>query len=280
VDVQQFSSVVYQADADGIATITINRPEIKNALTLMVLQELYWAADAVENDPAVAAVILTGAKAPGSSDPAAEAFSSGGYFDPREIEALSPEEKSRIDFADIAQKKLCLKWWGVEKPVIAAINGLAIGGGFTIPAACADLIYVSEYAWARFPFVQLGITPELASSYLFPRLLGLQKTKEIFFFGEKLDARELFQLGLVNRVLPHEELLPYARQMALQLVPPRGAPMGVRLTKRILHQPLIDSVTAALDRENEALGQAFGSRDFFEALAARLEKREPRFKGE
>jgi enoyl-CoA hydratase/carnithine racemase len=279
MQVSEFTSVIYRLDPEGIATITINRPEIKNALTLKVLQELYWACDAAENDPAVLAVILTGAKPPGSGDPAAEAFSSGGYFSPAELEALSAAEKEEIDLSDIAQKKLCLKWWRLEKPVIAAINGLAIGGGFTIPAAVADLIYASEHAWACYPFVRLGIAPELASSYLLPRLLGLQKAKELFFFGDRLDAGELLRLGLVNRVLPHDELLPHARQAALRLVPPLGAPLGVQWTKRILHQPLIAAVAAALDRENDALHQTLGSRDFFEALAARMEKREPVFSG-
>jgi 2-(1,2-epoxy-1,2-dihydrophenyl)acetyl-CoA isomerase len=279
VELKEFSSILYRRDEAGIVTVTINRPDIKNALTLRVLLELYRAAEAFEKDPAALAAILTGAPPPGSTDPSAEAFSSGGYFNPVEVESLSPEERSAIDLTDIALKRLCLKLWGLEKPVIAAINGLAIGGGFTIPAAGADLIYASEHAWVRFPFVRLGITPELASSYLFPRLLGMQRTKEIFFFGEKLPVRELAGLGLVNKVLPHARLLPHAREMALKLIPPLGAPLAVRWTKKILHQPLVEAVTRALDRENEVLNKAFGTADFFEALSARLERRDPVFKG-
>jgi 2-(1,2-epoxy-1,2-dihydrophenyl)acetyl-CoA isomerase len=283
MEIDSFKNIRYRADAQGIVTVTIDRPEIKNALTLGVLLELYRAADAFERDPAALALILTGAppkpKANEAADPGGEAFSSGGYFNPAEIEAMSAAERAEIDFEDIAQKKLCLKLWGIDKPVIAAINGLAIGGGFTIPAACADLIYLSEHAWARFPFVRLGIAPELASSYLLPRLIGMQKAKEIFFFGEKLTASELVALGLANKVLPHAELLPYARQMALKLVPPSGPPLAVRLTKRILHRPLVQAVTEALDRENEALKAAFGTADFFEAVRARLERREPVFTG-
>lgn len=279
MELKEFSSILYRRDEAGIVTVTINRPDIKNALTLRVLLELYRAAEAFEKDPAALAAILTGAPPPGSTDPSAEAFSSGGYFNPVEVESLSPEERSAIDLTDIALKRLCLKLWGLEKPVIAAINGLAIGGGFTIPAAGADLIYASEHAWVRFPFVRLGITPELASSYLFPRLLGMQRTKEIFFFGEKLPVRELAGLGLVNKVLPHARLLPHAREMALKLIPPLGAPLAVRWTKKILHQPLVEAVTRALDRENEVLNKAFGTADFFEALSARLERRDPVFKG-
>jgi 2-(1,2-epoxy-1,2-dihydrophenyl)acetyl-CoA isomerase len=277
---REFKNIIYDKDEDsGIVTVSINRPEIKNALTITVLLELAWAADAVQNDDAAQAMIITGVKPADSDDPANEAFSSGGYFDLSEYEALDEATKKEIDLTDIAQKKVCLKLWQLYKPVIAAINGLAIGGGITIPLACADLIYVSEHAWARFPFINLGIIPELASSYLLPRILGFQRAKEIFFFGEDLNAAKLFELGLVNKVLPHDELLPYATQMAAKLIPPQGAGLAVSLTKQAMHKPLIEAVTQALDNENEALIKTFSTTDFFEAVAARKEKRAPVFKG-
>lgn len=277
---RDFNSIAYELDDCGVATITINRPEIRNALTLRVLLELFWAADAVAKDPAVKAVIITGAKRKDRVDPTGEAFSSGGYFNPAELQSMSADMQREVDLSDLAQKKLCLKFWEIDKPVIAAVNGLAIGGGFTMPFACADLIYLSEHAWVRLPFVRLGITPELASSYLFPRLLGMQKTKEIFFFGDKLSARELLEFGLVNAVLPHDRLIPFAHEMALKLIPPSGAYLAVRWTKQILHKPLIEAVTQALDRENEVLNHAFGTADFFEAVSARIEKRDAVFKGQ
>jgi 2-(1,2-epoxy-1,2-dihydrophenyl)acetyl-CoA isomerase len=170
--------------------------------------------------------------------------------------------------------------WDLHKPVIAAVNGLAIGGGFTVPLACADLIYASEHAWVKLPFVRIGITPELASSYLLPRLIGFQRAKQIFFFGEKIKARELEQMGLVNRVVPHQDLLSYTRGIAQDLIAPRGAELAVRWTKQIMHRPLIEEVTRSLDLENEALAKALGSADFWEALAARAGKRDPVFKGQ
>jgi len=224
-------------------------------------------------------MILTGAKSGDTEDPAKEAFSSGGYFNMSYLEKLDAEKKKQIDFTDIAQKKLCLKMWQFDKPVIAAINGLAIGGGFTLPLACADLIYMSEHAWARLPFVKMGVAPELASSYLLPRLLGFHRAKEILFLGETLSAQRLFDLGIINKVLPHDDLLPHARKIALQLIPPAGAGLSVKLTKRALNQPLIAAITETLDRENEYLNNAFSTADFFEALAARKEKRPPVFKG-
>ena len=280
MNVDEFTNIVYEKDAEtGIVTVTINRPEIRNALTLVVLLELYWAVDNIEKDDTVTAMIITGAKTPDSDDPTGEAFSSGGYFNLADFESLYEKTKGEIDLTDIAQKKLCLKFWQLDKPVIAAINGLAIGGGFTVPLACADLIYVSEHTWVKLPFINLGLIPELASSYLLPRLVGFQRAKEIIFFGEKLPAPKLYDMGLVNKVLPHDELIPYAKKMALKLIPPQGAGLATRLAKQAFHKPLIEAVTKALDIENEGLNKTIASGDFWEALAARKEKREPVFKG-
>lgn len=276
---EDFKDIRYDREDSGIVTVTLNVPKRKNALSAYTCLELWWAVDAMEKDDRAKVMILTGARGLDSGDPAKEAFCSGGYFNPAAIEALSAEVKAQIDFADIAQKKLTLKMWHFDKPVIAAVNGLVVGGGFTLCLAGADLIYMSEHAWASLPFVDLNLVPELASSFLLPRLLGLQRVKEICYFSERITARELFEMGLVNRVLPHDQLIPFCRERALKLIAPRGAELAVRATKRILHQPCADAVTAALDRENEALNRALATADFGEALAARMEKRPPVFKG-
>lgn len=276
----EFKQIRYDKDPEtGIVQVTLNRPGIKNALGVLMLLDLYRAADAVEKDKTASAMILTGAVSPDNTAPDKEAFSSGMYLDFSELESLDAETKQEVDLADIAQKRLCLKLWKINKPVVAAINGLAIGGGFTIPLACADLIYISEHAWAKLPFVRLGLVPELASSYLLPRIIGLQRTKEIMFFGERLSAERLYDLGLVNRVLPHGELLQFAREQTCKLIPPQGAGLAVRLSKEILHKPMIEAVSRALDRENEGLNRGFGTADFMEALNARMEKRDPQFSG-
>ncbi len=241
--------------------------------------ELFRAVEAMEKDEGARVMILTGAKDPDSNDPAKEAFSSGGYFNLPAMIRMREEFKDQIDFTDIAQKKLTLKMWQFDKPVIAAVNGLVVGAAFTLCLSCADLIYVSEHAWAQLPFVNLGIIPELSSTYLLPRLLGFQRAKEIMYFAERIPAARLFELGLVNKVLPHTDLIPYAKEMALKLIPPAGAWMAIRMAKRALHKPLVKEITEALDRENEGLNQAFGTEDFREALKARAEKRNPVFRG-
>jgi len=278
--VEDFKDIIYDKDPNtGLVLVTLNTPKRKNALSAYTFLELYYAADAMEKDEGAKAMILTGAKDPDSDDPTKEAFSSGGYFNPAVLASLQEEVKKEIDLTDIAQKKFTLKMWQLDKPVIAAINGLAIGGAFTMALSCADLIYASEHAWATFPFAGLGIIPELASSYLLPRLLGFQKAKEIMYFGERIHAPELLELGLVNKVLPHDDLLPFARQMALKLMAPQGAGLAIRCTKRALHRPLVEAVTTALDRENEGLNKTVTSSDFMEALRARQEKRAAVFQG-
>jgi enoyl-CoA hydratase/carnithine racemase len=138
---------------------------------------------------------------------------------------------------------------------------------------------MSEHAWIQLPFAKLGVSAELGSSYLLPILLGFQKTKEILFYAEKIDAQQAQQLHLANKVLPHAELLGYAHQKALQLAPPQGASLAIREMKKLINKPHVKAISDALDRENEALQILFHSDDFKEAMAARSERRPSVFKG-
>lgn len=276
----EFENILYEKDGEtGIVTVTFNAPKRKNAFGGAQGLELRWAADIFNKDDTAYAMIMTGAKDPDNNDPTKEAFSSGGYFSGSAGLQIREDLKDQMDPTDIAGKMIVEKLWYIDKPIIAAINGLAIGMGFTIPLSCADLIYMSEHAWIRLPFVRLNILPEFASTFILPRLLGMQRTKEIMFFGEQISAQEAYKLGLVNKVVPHDELLPYAREMALKLIPPGGPGMAVRLTKRALHRQLTGSIQRAFDEENIGLNQAFKSEDFAEAVKARIQKRDPVYKG-
>lgn len=274
----EFTDISYELDDDGIVTVTMNTPRRKNAISGLTALELRWAAQHFQEDDRALAMILTGAQDP-DSEPSRQAFSSGGYFVPGVYDDVPEEIMAQIDQTDIAMKATVLQFFGCDKPVLAAINGLAIGGGITLPLAVADQIYLSEHAWARLPFASLGISAELGSTFMLPRLLGMQKAKELFFFPDRLDAQQLLDLGLVNAVLPHDELLSYTRDKALRLVPPRGASASIRAMKRIVHKQQVDQLTRALDLENEVLNQLMKSEDFVEGLMARVEKREPVFKG-
>jgi len=277
--VEDFKDISYQKEDSGIVMLTLNTPKRKNAMSALTFFEVRCAVDALMNDEKAHIMIITGAKDPNASDPKKEAFSSGAYFNPDALDGVSDEIKSQINFSDIAQAELVLKMCQCDKPIIAAINGLVIGGAFTMCMSGCDLIYCSEHAWASLPFVGLGIIPELASTYLMPRLIGLQRTKEFMFFGERYTAQQLLELGIVNKVLPHDQLLPYVRERAMQLIPPKAPAFAVRTTKQTIHKPLIAALTTALGLENAGLQVAMASADFREGQKARIEKRAPVFTG-
>ncbi|MFT5579209.1 MAG: enoyl-CoA hydratase/carnithine racemase [Paraglaciecola psychrophila] len=275
----QFRDIDYQKDSEGIVTVTFNTPKRKNALSLLSFYEIYCAVELLEQDDSAHAMIFTGAKDPNSDDPSKEAYSSGGYFSPDALDGVPAEIIQQLDTSDIAQKRTTLKLFQCDKPIIAAVNGLAIGGAFTLTLAVCDQVYMSEHAWIQLPFAKLGISPELASSFLLPRLMGFQRAKEMMFFSERIDAQQAVNLQLANKVLPHAELMDYAREKTLQLIPPKGAGLAVRKMKKLMHQPQVAAISDALDKENEALQILFSSGDFAEDMQARIERRAPVFTG-
>lgn len=274
-----FREILYEMDESGIVTLTLNTPVRKNALSHYTFHEIFWALDHFESDDAAHAMIITGAKDPNLSDPASEAFSSGGYFKPDANIGVPDEILREIDLTDFAQKRTTLKAFECSKPIVAAINGFAIGGAYTFSLAAADLIFMSEHAWIQLPFTKFGISPELGSSFLLPRLVGLQRAKEILFYGERIDAQQALSLQLVNEVLPHGKLLSYSVEKTLQLIPPQGAGLSIREMKKLVNAPHLTALADTLDRENVVLQKLFSSSDFEEGIAARNERRAPIFSG-
>jgi 2-(1,2-epoxy-1,2-dihydrophenyl)acetyl-CoA isomerase len=271
MSIEEFEDIIYEKEADtGICTITISRPERRNAVTYISFYEILKAIEDMEKDKNAKILIMTG-------DPKGNAFTSGGFFKKEMFHQM--KKYPEIDLMDIAQKKLCLKLWDFKKPVIAAINGMAIGGGVTMPLAGADLIYMAEEAWLGFYFARRAIVPEFALNFILPFLLGFQKAKEICYFGKKVSAQEAYELGLVNNVLPQEKLIPYAREQALRLVPPKGPTLSINLMKKTMHAYFGDILSKTLDLENKALRKLFSSKDFKESMQALKEKRDAVFIG-
>ncbi|MHA1782701.1 MAG: enoyl-CoA hydratase/isomerase family protein [Promethearchaeota archaeon] len=272
--IEDFQDIIYEKEENGICTITFNRPERKNAFSFITFLEIATVLDDMEADKNARVLIMTGCKE-------ARAFSSGGYFNMKMLTSIPEELKKEIDFLDIAQKKICLKFWDFSKPVIAAINGLAVGAGITMPLACADLIYMADDpdTWLGFYFVKRAIVPEFGTSFVLPFYLGFQKAKEILYFGDKIHAKEAEKLGLINRALPPEELIPHAREQALKLIPPKGPSVALKLMKKTMHDYFRQIISQTLDKENEALRAAFKTHDMRESTRALQEKREPKFKG-
>ncbi len=268
--IEDFEDIKYEKEGNGLCTITISRPERRNAVTYVTFLEMHHVLEDMEKDKHAHVLIITG-------DPKGNAFSSGGYFTKAMFNKL--QQYPEIDLMDIAQKKLCLKLWDFPKPIIVAINGMAIGGAITMPLVGADLIYMAEDAWLGFYFINRGIIPEFANSFILPFYLGFQKAKEIIFYGDKITAQEALKLGLVNKVLPAEELLPFAREQAQRLMPPKGPSLSIKLMKKTMHSYFRDILIKTLDLENKALRKCFATYDFRESMKALKEKRDPNFKG-
>ncbi|MBD3253823.1 MAG: enoyl-CoA hydratase [Candidatus Lokiarchaeota archaeon] len=268
--VEGFEDIIFEKEENGLCTVTISKPEIRNAVTYITFYEILKALEDMKKDKSARVLILTG-------DPRGDAFTSGGYFKKEMFHKM--RKYPDIDLMDIAQKKLCLKFWEFEKPVIAAINGMAIGGGVTMPMACADLIYMAEDAWFGFFFARRGIVPEFALNFILPFLLGFQKAKEICYFGKKVSAQEAYELGLVNKVLTQDRLINYAREQALRLIPPKGPSLSIKLMKKTMHAYFRDALSQTLDLENKALRKLFASHDFKESMRALKEKRDAVFIG-
>ncbi|MFX0031541.1 MAG: enoyl-CoA hydratase/isomerase family protein [Candidatus Hodarchaeota archaeon] len=268
--IEDIEDIIYEKEKNGICTATISRPERRNAVSPISFLELYTILEDMERDANTKVLIITG-------DPKGRAFTSGGFFKPEMFEEI--KKYPEIDIMDIAQKKLCMKLWDFNKPVIVAINGMAIGGGITMPLSGADLIYMSEDAWLGFYFVKRGIIPEFANSFILPFYLGFQKAKEIIYFGDKITAQQALELGLVNKVLPPNKLIPYAKEQALKLIPPNGPYLSIKLMKKTMHNYFRSILSDTLDLENKALRKTFRSKDFNESILALKEKRTPTFIG-
>ena len=274
MNIEDFEDIIYKKEENGICTITFNRPERRNALSYVTFLEIQTALDDMEKDKNAKVLILTGS-------PEGRAFSSGGYFNMKMVTDIPEDIMKDIDLMDIAQKKTCMKFWNFKKPVIAAINGLALGAGFIMPLAGADLIYMADdpKTYLGLIFVKRAIVPEFGLSFLLPFYVGFQKAKEILYFGDKIHAKEAEKLGLINKALPPEELLPFVRKQAERLIPPKGPSLSLKLMKKTMHDYFREIISSTLDKENEALQAAFKTHDMRESTKALMQKREPIFKG-
>jgi len=248
--------------AGGIATLTVNRPEVRNALGLETVNEMHAALRelAARNDLRV--LILTGA--------GEKAFVSGA--DIREL-----RDRGAREGLEGINQRLFTEVEEFPWPVIAAVNGYCLGGGCELALAC-DIRVAGEEAKFGFPETSLGIIPGAGATQRLPRLVGWGKAKELIFTGEIFDAREALRLGLVSQVAPRSELMGAARGLAEKILA-RG-PLATRLAKQALNLSARAGLDAGLEFERVAQSICFESKDKYEAMTAFLEKRKPKFTGE
>lgn len=244
----------------GVATITLNRPERLNALGNTITYELIKAVEESVEDSDVKVIIITGA---------GKAFSAGGdYKDTFEPGFEKPALEWRHGMRT-GSSCLVTLFTGCEKPIIASVNGLAVGGGCTI-ALASDIRIVSEEARFGLVFSRIGITPEFGCSYLLPRIVGLSKALELLFDGEMVDAREAEKIGLVNKVVPHEQLKKATREYAEKLL--KRPPAALGMTKTLLYRSLSSDMLSQLELEALAISTAFKTEEHQAAVKAFLEK--------
>jgi 2-(1,2-epoxy-1,2-dihydrophenyl)acetyl-CoA isomerase len=250
---------------DQIGTITFNRPDILNALSQLGFQEFIQALKEMDADEGIRVVIITGA---------GRAFSAG--LDVEEARQGPPETGLQVVPLQDTVAWIPHLMRNMRKPILASINGAAAGGGFTIALAC-DIRIASEDAKLGAGFVRVGLIPELGSSYTLPRLIGIAKACELIFTGKTVDAREAKAMGLVNEVVPRDELAAATMKMAMEIT--KAAPIALQLAKKALYQGMDSDLVTQLHFEQLGQSTCFKSEDFKEGTQSFLEKRRPVFKG-
>jgi enoyl-CoA hydratase/carnithine racemase len=241
----------------AIERIRMNRPDKKNALTAAMYSAFAAAIVAADGDPAVRVMLVEGA---------GDAFTAGN--DLQDFLAHAPQGGPRpvLDFLQVFSH--------AAKPIVAAVQGVAVGVGTTMLAHC-DLVYAAEGARFSMPFVNLGLCPENASSFLLPSICGYQRAAELLMLGEPFDAAKAREVGLVNAVVPPAELGATATAAAQKLA--AKPPESLRLTKRLLRRAWLPEIEAALAAESQAFAERLSSPEAKEAFTAFFEKRAPDF---
>lgn len=248
---------------DGIGIVTINRPQVLNALNDQVFAELKRIFELMEYDDEVRVAVLTGAGDKAFVAGADIAMMSSYTF-------LQARELTHQGFK--AQQTIA----HFPKPTIAAVNGFAFGGGCEI-AMCCDIRIASERASFGQPEINLGIIPGGGGTQRLPRLVGMGIAKELVFTGQPIDAKRAYEIGLVNRVVPHEELMNEVKKMARVLM--SKSSVTLKLAKTAMDLGIETDLEIGLQIERELFAECFATEDMKEGLNAFLEKRKPNFKG-
>lgn len=252
--------------SDQIATITLNRPERLNAYTPVMAQELAAAFQRCDEDDGVRVVIVTGA---GRGFCAGADLSAGGN-------AFADSGRAERQEQVRAERAATVRPWEMRKPIIAAINGAAVGVGITMTLQW-DIRLAAESAKLAFAFVRRGVIPEALSTWILPRLIGTSGAAELLYSGRTITAREALALGVVSRVVPDAELMPSARSLADDIVR-NAAPVSVAITKRLIWHNLTETnMERAEAIETRLFGWTGRQPDAREGVTAFLEKRAPRW---
>lgn len=250
---------------DGIATITLNRPEAANGLNCAMGLELMQAAIACDENPAIRAVILTGE---------GKMFSAGG--DLKEFASFGDEISIKLKELTTHLHAAVSRFSRMEKPLIVAVNGMAAGAGFSM-AVCGDYVFSSQSAKYTMAYTAAGLSPDGSSSYFLPRLIGMRKTQELMLTNRRLTAEEALEWGLVNEVVADDELADSAMEFAKTLA--NGPTKAYGQVKKLLLTSFDNSLETQMEFEARGIAAMAQTEDGKEGIASFLEKRKPSYKG-
>ena len=257
-----FQTLMYER-TDGVLTITMNRPEVYNAINEQMKNELNDAFREAEKDPNVRCIVLRGA--------GGKAFCSG-----QDLKEHAGSKRSLKDSLEKSYNPLIRKVITIEKPVIGIINGVAAGAGCSIALAC-DMRVMSTNAKLTEVFIRIGLVPDSGSHWFLPRLVGMTRAFEYAATGRDISAEEALQVGLANKVVPPDQLEKVTMEWASQLA--KSPTKAVGLIKRTLNKAMTIDLDALLDYEAYIQQIASETEDHKEGIAAFLEKRPAQFKG-
>ena len=252
-----YESIIFEKE-DNIAIITFNRPEARNAVNNQVRAEFTAAIAEVEADDDIKVLILTGS---------GKAFASG--VDIKEFSKTTPYHAHNLFRLGERVEKL-------PKPVIAAVNGFSLGGGNEIALGC-DIIIASEKAKFGQPELNIGIIPGGGATQRLPRMIGVCRAKELIFTSDIITAEEAFNLGMINRVVPEDQLMPTAKEIAKKIA--TKSPAALKLAKQAINYGMQTNLESGLKYEYELYSLSLSLEDKVEGVNAFLEKRAPKFVG-
>ncbi|MCC7050749.1 MAG: enoyl-CoA hydratase/isomerase family protein [Bacteroidia bacterium] len=249
---------------DGVAIITLNRPEKFHSFIRPMATELQQALDKAANDKNTRAILLTAT---------GKAFCAGQDLS----EAIDPNGPGIVTIVEESYNAVIKRLRFIEKPIICAVNGIAAGAGANIALAC-DIVLAAKSAAFIQAFSKIGLIPDSGGTFILPRLIGWQRAAALMFTAEKVSADEAEQMGMIYQSVADEELEKTALSLAKQLA--QMPTVGIGLTKRLLNESMHNSLAVQLQREGAVQAEAANSYDHKEGVKAFLEKRLPAFKGE
>ena len=258
----EFNTIRF-VESDRIGVITLNRPTAMNAINSELIRELDQVLNIIREEEEISAVIIVGSE---------KAFSVGA--DIKQISGIKTPQDAHCFITSL--QSLFKKIESLGKPVIAAISGLALGGGCELSLAC-DIRIVAENATFGQPEIKIGVIPGAGGTQRLPRLIGLGRAKELLYTGDSIDALEAYRIGLVNKVVPVESLMDEAKKLAAKLA--NQPAYALQMTKMVVNEGIDMDLQSALNYESRCFEIMFSTEDQKEGMRAFIEKRKPIFKG-